>query len=125
MYQEQNLFIAELCKGSTADSDSVCLGSNPSSAAIRKDHPRMGGLFLRRRTAASNAVPQALRSGAGFAYPRAERVELARKRQAVGIFAKGEYPSSAFYFFTFHSSLFTKTSCRFLASNWQVISNSE
>ena len=24
--------IAELCKGSTADSDSVCLGSNPSSA---------------------------------------------------------------------------------------------
>ncbi len=27
------LFVAELCKGSTADSDSVCLGSNPSSAA--------------------------------------------------------------------------------------------
>ena len=25
--------IAELCKGSTADSDSVCEGSNPSSAA--------------------------------------------------------------------------------------------
>ncbi len=25
--------IAELCKGSTTDSDSVCLGSNPSSAA--------------------------------------------------------------------------------------------
>ena len=25
--------LAELCKGSTADSDSVCLGSNPSSAA--------------------------------------------------------------------------------------------
>ena len=30
------LNIAELCKGSTADSDSVCLGSNPSSAAIEK-----------------------------------------------------------------------------------------
>ena len=28
--------IAELCKGSTTDSDSVCLGSNPSSAAKRK-----------------------------------------------------------------------------------------
>lgn len=28
--------IAELCKGSTADSDSVCEGSNPSSAANRK-----------------------------------------------------------------------------------------
>lgn len=26
-------FVAELCNGSTADSDSVCLGSNPSSAA--------------------------------------------------------------------------------------------
>ena len=26
-------FIAGLCKGSTADSDSVCLGSNPSPAA--------------------------------------------------------------------------------------------
>ena len=26
--------IAELCKGSTHDSDSCCLGSNPSSAAI-------------------------------------------------------------------------------------------
>ena len=25
--------IAELCKGSTTDSDSVCLGSNPSPAA--------------------------------------------------------------------------------------------
>ena len=27
------LIIAELCKGSTIDSDSICLGSNPSSAA--------------------------------------------------------------------------------------------
>ena len=31
------LFVAELCKGSTADSDSVCLGSNPSSAAKEND----------------------------------------------------------------------------------------
>ena len=29
---------AELCKGSTADSDSVCLGSNPSSAAKNPVH---------------------------------------------------------------------------------------
>ena len=28
--------IAELCKGSTADSDSVCEGSNPSPAAKQK-----------------------------------------------------------------------------------------
>ena len=28
--------IARLCKGSTTDSDSVCLGSNPSPAARKK-----------------------------------------------------------------------------------------
>ena len=28
-----NIDLAELCKGSTNDSDSFCLGSNPSSAA--------------------------------------------------------------------------------------------
>ena len=28
--------IAELCKGSTSDSDSLCEGSNPSSAAKKK-----------------------------------------------------------------------------------------
>ena len=31
--------LAELCKGSTADSDSVCLGSNPSSAAKIRNRP--------------------------------------------------------------------------------------
>ena len=30
------LNIAELCNGSTADSDSACEGSNPSSAAMKK-----------------------------------------------------------------------------------------
>ena len=34
LYYNNKEFIAELCKGSTADSDSVCLGSNPSRAAI-------------------------------------------------------------------------------------------
>lgn len=29
-----SLIVAALCNGSTADSDSVCLGSNPSAAAI-------------------------------------------------------------------------------------------
>ena len=37
-------YIAVLCKGSTADSDSVCLGSNPSTAAIA---PVNGALFSR------------------------------------------------------------------------------
>ena len=32
---------AELCNGSTADSDSVCLGSNPGSAAIKKPPNRV------------------------------------------------------------------------------------
>ena len=30
--------LAELCNGSTTDSDSVCWGSNPYSAAKNKDH---------------------------------------------------------------------------------------
>ena len=33
--KQLNNHLAELCSGSTADSDSVCLGSNPSSAAIK------------------------------------------------------------------------------------------
>ena len=35
-HQTRVQYLAELCKGSTADSDSVCLGSNPSSAAKKK-----------------------------------------------------------------------------------------
>lgn len=39
--------IAELCNGSTYDSDSYCLGSNPSSAA-KKSPRRFGGFFVPR-----------------------------------------------------------------------------
>ena len=45
----RQLNIAELCKGSTTDSDSVCLGSNPSSAAKRKTPPK-GGVFSFRKS---------------------------------------------------------------------------
>ena len=39
--------IAGLCKGSTTDSDSVCEGSNPSPAAMRKPRNQsVPGLFL-------------------------------------------------------------------------------
>ena len=38
---------AELCKGSTADSDSVCLGSNPSSAATKASNFYSGLVFFR------------------------------------------------------------------------------
>ena len=38
---------AELCKGSTADSDSVCLGSNPSSAATKPRIFYSGLVFFR------------------------------------------------------------------------------
>ncbi len=34
----KDFYIAGLCKGSTTDSDSVCLGSNPSPAAKRDKH---------------------------------------------------------------------------------------
>ena len=38
---------AELCNGSTADSDSVCLGSNPSSAAnIKPRNPMITRLYI-------------------------------------------------------------------------------
>lgn len=32
-------YIAELCKGSTSDSDSLCSGSNPDSAAKHRSYP--------------------------------------------------------------------------------------
>ncbi len=35
---ETSKYIAELCNGSTYDSDSYRLGSNPSSAAKNKEH---------------------------------------------------------------------------------------
>ena len=41
--------IAELCNGSTADSDSVCWGSNPYSAAKTKAHHKVCFLFCWRR----------------------------------------------------------------------------
>ena len=37
---------AELCKGSTTDSDSVCEGSNPSSAATTPRNLTVSGFFL-------------------------------------------------------------------------------
>ena len=42
--QSEKEYLAELCSGSTADSDSVCLGSNPSSAA-KENRPSSDGLF--------------------------------------------------------------------------------
>lgn len=38
-------FFAELCNGSTTDSDSVCLGSNPSSATKTKSIDFVGAFF--------------------------------------------------------------------------------
>ena len=37
--------LAELCNGSTTDSDSVCWGSNPYSAAKKTDHDFMVCFF--------------------------------------------------------------------------------
>ena len=60
--------IAELCNGSTADSDSVCWGSNPYSAAKEK-RPSSDGLF-------------SLLLGCGDSNPNIQEEEAA--------FAKGE-----------------------------------
>ena len=38
--------LAELCNGSTTDSDSVCWGSNPYSAASKTDHVFSWSVFL-------------------------------------------------------------------------------
>ena len=40
VFREGHSQIAELCKGSTADSDSVCEGSNPSPAATKVLKPQ-------------------------------------------------------------------------------------
>ena len=54
--------IAGLCKGSTADSDSVCEGSNPSPAAKNRPPPFGGGrFFCPKDSNPHNAIP----SGSG------------------------------------------------------------
>ena len=45
-YNHHEKNIAELCKGSTADSDSVCEGSNPSSAAKSPSHKAWSFFFF-------------------------------------------------------------------------------
>ena len=62
-----NKKIAGLCKGSTADSDSVCEGSNPSPAAKRKPRNCKGSevfffFYPNRKEPASPMLP-AVRTG--------------------------------------------------------------
>ena len=42
----KDFYIAGLCKGSTTDSDSVCLGSNPSSATKKTLATFVAGVFF-------------------------------------------------------------------------------
>ena len=44
--RQRKIKIAELCKGSTADSDSVCLGSNPSPAAKESNSYELDFFFF-------------------------------------------------------------------------------
>ena len=62
------LFVAELCKGSTADSDSVCLGSNPSSAAKSDPEVIRGRLFTNKFSFVmqKNLLSRDLRDEEGF-----------------------------------------------------------
>ena len=94
--------IAELCKGSTADSDSVCLGSNPSSAAIEKTTSHSGGRFfypmatdlVRSNTVLEPCAFRAARAWVRIPHPKLDK--LACQAKGDGIFAIGEYPSSCF-----------------------------
>ena len=52
------LNIAELCNGSTADSDSACEGSNPSSAAMKKALAITSAFFSYIRLTASGIATQ-------------------------------------------------------------------
>ncbi len=52
------LNIAELCNGSTADSDSACEGSNPSSAAMKKALAIASAFFSYIRLTASDIATQ-------------------------------------------------------------------
>ena len=82
-----------MCKGSTADSDSVCLGSNPSSAAIKNAPLKSRGAFF----IAANSGYDPVFCPTGKTWVRIPRTKvgvLAHQTQCVGIFAKGEHPSS-------------------------------
>ena len=78
------LNIAELCKGSTADSDSVCLGSNPSSAAKKENRSLWSVLFFD----AEQDEPSVLPIGQNLGSVSPRRAAAAREPTAsVGIFA--------------------------------------
>ena len=55
VFREGHRQIAELCKGSTADSDSVCEGSNPSPAAKKPLVSYETGGFLLKTSKACSA----------------------------------------------------------------------
>ena len=86
--------LAELCKGSTADSDSVCLGSNPSSAAKNKRPLTPSGLLFLN---AEQVEPS-------FVFAKQMRIGCVNERKALGacsykpsevLFRKKKPPSSA------------------------------
>ena len=49
-------YIAELCKGSTSDSDSLCSGSNPDSAAT-SERALLAPIFFTKKSIARAAAP--------------------------------------------------------------------
>ena len=78
---------AELCKGSTADSDSVCLGSNPSSAATKASNFYSGLEFFR-------GVAQfgsALRSGRRSRKFESCHLDQNKKTHRLESYSKGQF----------------------------------
>ena len=80
-----------MCNGSTADSDSVCWGSNPYSPAIKTAF-HLEGHFLFYGRGIEDSEPQRRRRGVRI--PHSKIGKLAYQAQSAGIFAKGEYPYS-------------------------------
>ena len=87
--------LAELCKGSTADSDSVCLGSNPSSAA-KENRPSSDGLFFFPLAAEPRLLTQLspFMARIGFAFERKPSGSSLTSGEAKNLRALHEYPSS-------------------------------
>ena len=86
--------LADLCKGSTADSDSVCLGSNPRSAAKAQRTPSGVRFFCALAADLSlRTLLRALALGIGFGFPAQSATSLLDRVKRGNFRASREYPS--------------------------------
>ncbi len=134
-----------MCKGSTADSDSVCLGSNPSSAAnSKRDTLRECPFYYWLQNFVPNPVscqnqrknPRFVRTKKSYRIHLTARIGFAFERKPPGslltsgevkILAFGEYPSSATLSgsvpFTIGCRTSSRTQFLTIGKNWVRISH--